>query len=198
MASRKPPNITIRGFRQRIPAGYIVGRVDQGDGRAQLIRISDLRGMVGISPLETSGPSGLSDFNAGVGLMAEGVMEIDEFLGEVIFTRAVTFADGFPGAYAWCESLPANDVASIIIVQRRLFTDTEIGSITFFPETFGSADVIGGSPIGEVSGLTAGSNFGTFAGSGSFLPGDRMAFYAPTPQDPGLQTVVALMTGTPS
>lgn len=38
----KPPDISIRGIRQTIPAGYLMGRLEGGAGPAQLIRIADL------------------------------------------------------------------------------------------------------------------------------------------------------------
>ena len=38
---KKPPGIRVRGVRQTIPPGYVLGRVS-GDGQAQLISFSDL------------------------------------------------------------------------------------------------------------------------------------------------------------
>jgi hypothetical protein len=38
---KKPPDIRVRGVRQTIPPGYVLGRVS-GDGQAQLISFSDL------------------------------------------------------------------------------------------------------------------------------------------------------------
>ncbi len=41
---QRPPKIRVRGVRQRMPPGYVVGRITPGQGPAELIRLSDLNG----------------------------------------------------------------------------------------------------------------------------------------------------------
>lgn len=48
----KPPAIKMRGFRQAIPAGYMVGRTDPKTGAVQLIDRQGLRKFLGLSAAE--------------------------------------------------------------------------------------------------------------------------------------------------
>jgi len=47
MGNKNNPGITIRGIRQKIPPGYVIGRTDTGDGQPHLIPMSKIKGTPG-------------------------------------------------------------------------------------------------------------------------------------------------------
>src|SRR5262245_23149218 len=95
--TRKVPNVRVRGIRQKIPQGYFVGRVEKGDGRAQLISSAELRRALGLTPAEVTGVV-TDTILPIVGFMALGATDDGEFLGFVPFTRSITFPANFAGA----------------------------------------------------------------------------------------------------
>lgn len=115
----------------------------------------------------------VAEATPGVGFNAEAMLDDDEFLGQVIFGRAVTFAAGFPGAQARAEYAAAAD--AVIEIRKRVgLVDSVIGVITY----------------------PAGDNVGVVTGAGAtFAVGDRLAFYVQGAADSTLDNISGLLYG---
>jgi hypothetical protein len=174
--TRKIPNVRVRGIRQRIPFGYMIGRGDKGDGPAQLLSPADQRRLLGLTPGEVVGAVG-AVMPPSIGFMALGSIDDGEWLGQLVFTRGITFPVNFALAQGFAGQLAT---ATTVFTVKKFAggVTTTVGTITW----------------------TAGVEDATFATTGglaqTFVAGDVVRFYGASPPDATLRDIAVTIPGS--
>lgn len=163
---------TIRGIRDKIPAGYVLGRAGSGRGQGpvQLIKFNpDSRGNVG------GGGSGSGVTAIAVEMYAGGLMRANEVVGQIIAPVEFTLPATLPDSYA--KAVTASTGALVLSIRKATGAGgvgTEIGTITFTNSTEG---VI------------------VFASDVAFAIGDRLLVRCPSPANVSLASTTILLMG---
>lgn len=168
MANDKPPNKTLRGIRDSIPPGYLLGRVSKGVGPVELISSGQAQA-AGIVPTP-SPPSPV-----GFGFTVDGLMTDHQLIGSGVFSRDVNFSGAGNTGTSVKNILAATSSAAFTIYATLSGVPTLIGTITFAPGAF----------VGVVN----------FPSAVLVPAGSAITLYAPTPADPTLGTITATITG---
>lgn len=159
---------TIRGIRDKIPGGYIIGRIGKGQGPAQLIKADFNNGRV------RGGSSG-GVTSIAIELFAGGVMRSNEVVGQIIAPVAFTLPAGLTGSLATAAVTSSGTTVLSIRKATAVGYGSEIGTLTFTS-----------SNVGVFS----------FASAVAFAVGDRLLVQAPTPSDGGLADTTILLLGS--
>lgn len=161
------PRIKIRGIRQVVPTGYLLGRISSGAGDAELLNLQSLRqfGVAASSDVQQAVSA------IGFGFYAGALLLNNELLGTAVFNHDVLFEDGGDGSAVNALVPPAS--AAVFNMKVGL---TTVGTIQI--STSGVATIVwsGGSYV-----LTAGT---------------PLSLYAPTPADATLASVSGIISGT--
>lgn len=177
-----PPNIAVRGIRQVLPTGYVIGRTSPGSGDAELIPLSSL-GQALVATGTTSGGGGSAPASirqAYLGFVLEGPFALDkQFIGAVSHA-AITF--------------PSATIASSA---QALVAPT--GNFTIYLVDDLAAFISSGAPAGCLANIdfTTASTAGTVTwyGSGTFASGTVPYICFPHDFDVTLAQVVLLFAG---
>jgi hypothetical protein len=112
----------IRGLRDAIPGGFVLGRIGKGKGPPTLVPFNS-RGQIITGG---GGSGGVGATKIANEFFAAKTMAINETLGQVIAPVAFTLLAALPGSYAKAR------VASVGTVVLTIFKNTtSIGTITF-------------------------------------------------------------------
>lgn len=162
-----PPQIKIRGIRQVVPTGYILGRISQGSGDAELLNLQSLRQMGVAASADVDNATAVRGF----GFFAGGLLLANELLGTAVFSVNVLFE--------------SNDGVSVV---TPLVAPT--ASATFNMR-------VGLSTVGTILIHTNGSSDITWIGGRYELTaGSPLSLYAPSPADATLASVSGTISGT--
>lgn len=148
---------TIRGIRDKIPGGYVIGRLPgRGSGPVTLIKFTpDATNAVGGSGGGSSVASMAIEFFAG------GLMRPNEVVGQFISPSNITLPVGLTGSYA--KSVVASTGAIVLTIRKATAAGgvgSSIGTITFT-----------GSTTGVI----------VFTTETTFAAGDRLIIQCPSP-----------------
>lgn len=168
-----PINRIIRRTTQRVPAGYILGRLPgTGDGPAQLLNLRDLTAF-GVASASAAGPAA---HDAGFGFNDGGLLGAGEYLGAGTWAHDVTFQNGNPGTSV-TSLVPANANATFNIQTYIAGILTTVGTIEF----------LAGTTVGVVTWLSP---------PVTIPAGVQIKLFAPSPADSTLASVTGIVVGT--
>lgn len=162
---------TIRGIRDKIPAGYVLGRSGSGRGQGpvQLIKFSpDSFGAVG------GGSGGGGVTTIAVEIFAGGAMRANEVIGQIIAPVEFTLPAGLAGSLAKAAVASSGTVVLSIRKATAVGFGSEIGTLTF---------------------TTSASGVFSFVSAVSFAVGDRLLIRAPVSVDALLSDTTILIMG---
>lgn len=159
---------TIRGIRDKIPGGYIIGRIGKGQGPAQLIRADFNNGRV------SGGGSGSGVTTIAIEMYAGALMRANEVLGQIIAPVEFTLPAMLPGSFAIASTASVGTVVLSIRKATVVGFGFEVGTITF---TASNTGVI------------------VFASDTVFAVGDRLLVRAPATVDSSLANTTILLLG---
>jgi hypothetical protein len=161
-----PPNIRIRGVRLTVPPGYVIGRSSPGRGPVQLLDVRNL-GRIGVA-----GQAALAVTHAGFGFTAEGLFADNEFLGQAVWGKDVTFTS------ADTDSFLVAGLAATSTAAFRFYSSALV--------LLGTYTVAAAGAHGVLSWITD---------PYTHPAGTPMLVYAPTPNDATLGNVNAIVSG---
>jgi len=162
---------TIRGIRDKIPAGYILGRLGSGRGQGpvQLIKADFNNGRV------SGGGGGSGVTSIAIEIFAGGLMRPNEVVGQIIAPVEFTLPTNLPDSYA--KAVVASTGAIVLSIRKATAvggTGSVIGTITFT-----------GSATGVIS----------FLSDVAFAIGDRLLVTCPSPANATLSGTTILLMG---
>lgn len=134
---------TIRGIRDSIPAGYVIGRLSSGSGAAELIDLKSLsvaQAAVGGPPV--SGGGGVADF----GLFFSGKPSANQVVFEMVMTKAIILPKNLGGSQFLTNTTPTSNYTFTLNQNGA-----SIGTITFAAST-GTPTVVFSSLVSFVIG----------------------------------------------
>ena len=156
----------IRGIRDTLPPGYILGRGAGTAGPTQLISLKDLAGSLTgtgsiLSPAQIAAAiAAISGRPSDFAIFWAGVTGATNIFVEVKFTRAITLPANLTGSYFTSDTVPAADY-TVAISQNG----TSKGTIVFHHDgtitvTFSSAVAFAAGDVFKLTGqVTADSTF---------------------------------------
>jgi hypothetical protein len=146
---------TVRGIRDKIPGGYVIGRLGKGRGAATLIPLTSVNSYKGISGAGGGGGSGASVRNIAVEMFVSKTMAASETVGQIIAPKVFTIPAGVSGSYAKAR---VASTGSVTLTIRK--NGSSIGTITFTTSATGtfsfSSDVT--FAIGDLLSVTTGGS----------------------------------------
>ncbi len=163
---------TIRGIRDKIPAGYVLGRSGSGRGQGpvQLIKFTpDGFGAVG------GGGSGSGVTTLALEFFAGGLMRSNEIIGQQVAPVEFTLPATVPGSYA--RAVTASTGALVLSIRKA----TAVGGI--------------GAVIGTITFTASADGVFSFAADVAFAVGDRLLITCPSPANATLADVTILLMG---
>lgn len=159
---------TIRGIRDSIPAGYVIGRVSTGDGPAQLIDLATLgRGITAAQ----GGAAASSGTTADFGLFFSGKPSGSQIVFEMVMSKAVKLPLHLTGSQALAATAPASTAT---------FTLNKNGS------SIGSISIATGTGIGTF----------TFAAAVTLAIGDKFQVVGPSSPDASMADIAISFAAT--
>jgi len=162
---------TIRGIRDSIPGGYVLGRIGAGSGPPSLIKFTpNAQGGIGGGNAARASSRGMA-----VEFFAGKTLTDGETVGQIIIPVGFTLPLGLLGSYA--EAVTASTGTSVLTIRKA----TVAGGV--------------GASIGTITFTTSATGVLSFAADVSFVPGDRLLVVAPTPADSGLADISILLLG---
>lgn len=163
---------TIRGIRDKIPGGYVLGRLPsaRGSGPVQLIKFTpDANNAVGGS----GSGSGISSIN--IEFFAGGLMRSNEVIGQFVAPVAFTLAVGLPLSLA--KAVTASTGAIVLSIRKA----TAAGGL--------------GSVIGTITFTASVTGVISFASAVTFAIGDRLLVTCASPANTTLSDTTLLFVG---
>lgn len=165
---------TIRGIRDKIPPGYVLGRAGTVGSRKQ--------GPVQLIPFIQSNRGGVGGGGSGSGVttlafefFAGGTMRPNEVVGQQIAPVAFTLPVGLPGSYG--KSVVASTGALVLSIRKA----TAAGGL--------------GSVIGTITFTTSTEGVISFLTATTFAIGDRLLITCPAPANATLADTTILLMG---
>lgn len=117
----------IRGIRDSLPSGYIVGRVSSQDGPAELIDLKTLGQSITAATGGVTAPSGgVADF----GLFFPGKPTASQLVFDMIMTKAINLPPVLGGSQFFVTTAPTSNYTFTLKKNT-----TTIGTITFAAST---------------------------------------------------------------
>lgn len=170
---------TIRGIRDKIPAGYVLGRAAggnglgaRGQGPVQLIKFNpNSSGAIGSSASTSTTATTIA-----IEIYAGSTMSASEAIGQIIAPVQVTLLVGLPDSYAKAG------VASTGTLVLNIRKATAVGGR--------------GSVIGTITFTTSATGVISFLTETVFAPGDRLIVECPAVPDSTLADTTILIVGT--
>lgn len=107
-------NRGVRGIRDSIPGGYILGRTDTGDGPVHLLKITDILE----AAVQRAKARGFGAVTGSITVYVDGLMTDNELIGRVNTTKQITFAGSTISGHA--DSAPAADASFSIYSNTTL------------------------------------------------------------------------------
>lgn len=161
-----PPR-KIRGIRDRIPGGYVIGRTGKGYGAPTLIKFTaDAQGGVGGG----GGGGSARVRNVAVEMFAGSVMRALEIIGQIIAPMAFTLPSGLAGSYA--KAVVASTGTVVLTIRKN------------------------GSSIGTITFTASATGVFSFTADVAFVAGDLLSITVPNPPDATLADTTILLWGT--
>ena len=124
----------VRGLRDSIPGGFVIGRTGKGKGAPTLLAFSDIiagaRGGGG-----GGGASGATTI--AIEMYCGGLMRANEVLGQFIAPREVTLSLGLSGSHAIASIASTGTLVLSIRRATAVGNGTEVGTITFTSSNVG-------------------------------------------------------------
>lgn len=169
MARKKRP---IRGIRDSIPGGFVIGRIGKGRGAPTLIPFTpNSSGGVG-----GGGGGGSGNTTLAIEIFASGLMRANEVVGQIIAPVAFTLPATLPGSFA--ESVTAS-VGTLVLSIRKA---TGVGGT--------------GTLVGTITFTTSATGVFSFASNELFAIGDRLLVVCPSPADVALADTTVMLLGS--
>lgn len=165
-----PPPIKVRGVRQVIPPGYILGRL-RGSGDVELLNLRDLR-QFGVA---TKAEHDQATKKAGFGFFAGGLLDAGETLGTGAWAHEITFSHGDPDTLVTAR-FAATATAVLLIKTIVAGVETTGGTITF--------------NAGSTNGVVA------FIPALVVPAATQLKLYAPAVADATLAEITGIVTGS--
>jgi hypothetical protein len=165
---------TIRGIRDKIPPGYVLGRSgtagSRQQGPVQLIKFTPSRdGGVG------GGGSGSGVTTIAIEMYAGGLMRANEVVGQIIAPVEFTLPATLPDSYA--KAVSASTGAVVLTIRKA----TAAGGV--------------GSSIGTITFTNSTEGVIVFASDVAFAVGDRLLVQCPNPANASLASTTILLVG---
>lgn len=162
---------TIRGIRDKIPGGFVLGRLPaaRGNGPVQLIKFTP-NASNSINSAVPSTPS-----NIAVEFFAGGLMLADEVIGMIVAPTIFELPAGLAGSYA--KAITASTGAIVLTIRKATGAGlgSSIGTITFTNDDDGVF---------------------VFTANISFARGDKLLVTCPNPANATLANTTILLLGT--
>lgn len=178
---KRPPIIRIRGIRQIVPSGYVLGRVSPEMGDVELIPMSALTAAAAATGvLPPSAPPGVPH----VGIYTQGpVVPGQYFEFAMAMEDGITFPSATDAAIAVCEAASASTVVFRVVYDLAAYVASGYPSGVMATVTFSS-----GNTTGAVT---------WEAGSFVVDRGDILRLVThPTSTDSSISGIQVLLTGT--
>lgn len=168
MARKKRP---IRGIRDSIPGGFVIGRIGKGRGAPTLIPFTpNSSGGVG-----GGGGGGSGATTIAIEIFAGGLMRANEVVGQLIAPVVFTLPATLTGSLA--KAVTASSGTVVLVIRKA----TGVGGL--------------GTSIGTLTFTTSATGVFSFAADVAFAVGDRLLLVCPSPADVGLADTTILFMG---
>lgn len=150
----RTPNIRMRGIRQKMPSGYMLGRINPGDGEAELIKTKDF----GQHLVETGTVAGGSAVGSStnpayefLGFQATGPFVANQRFNLAMAPRAVLFPSvhGAANSHVSCGFAPAATYVFHLVTDYAAFLASGAGVVATFTFTAGqkTGTISWGTPV---------------------------------------------------
>lgn len=160
----------VRGLRDAIPGGFVIGRIGKGKGAPMLIPFTpNANGSVG------GGGGGSGVKFIAVELYAGGLMRANEVVGQIIAPVEFTLPAGLATSYA--KAVTASTGVLVLTIRKA----TAAGGV--------------GSSIGTITFTGSTEGVFSFASDVSFAIGDRLLVQCPSPANVSLASTTILFMG---